>query len=246
MKDASVLINQIWRSSTSHAFQYLDVSVPLPHKTVQPGQFFLARITESLDPYLREPWIPVRKRPHFITVERPAGQTFHPSQVVSLLGPLGKPLTLKDGARSMLLIAHDATPASLLLLAESAIAERRAVTLVLTGTAVHYPLDILTPEIEVVRGDANGNWSTPAESFKWADQVITVAAPPFDQAHYRRILELAQSARGELATEYLRGMFHPPMLCGIGTCGACAVTCHKGERLACTEGPAFDLLDISL
>ena len=36
----------------------------------------------------------------------------------------------------------------------------------------------------------------------------------------------------------------PPMACGVGACRGCAVQVARGFRLACTDGPVFDLLEL--
>jgi dihydroorotate dehydrogenase electron transfer subunit len=226
--------------------QHLDLSVEIAHRVVQPGQHFLARVTESFDPYLREPWIPVRKRGSVITIERPIGVGYQPGQIVSLFGPIGRGLPLRDAMRTLLLIAHDATPASLLMLADQAIQNQVAVVLVLAGEARSYPIDALPPEIEVIRGDAHGNWLHMNESVTWADQVLAVAPPPHDVPHYRHLLDVIRAARTEVPRGFVYGLFQPPMPCGVGACGACLLRAHGHEVYTCLDGPAFDLLDITL
>jgi NAD(P)H-flavin reductase len=239
MKDAQVIIERVRRAAPT--IQRLDVSVELPHKTVQPGQFFLARVTESLDPYLREPWTPIRKKGAILTFERPLGVNYQPGQVIGLLGPIGKPIQLRDAVRTLLLIAYDSAPISLLMLAEEALERRVSVTLLLLGAARAYPLEALPPEIEIVRGDEKGQFSP--DYLKWADQVIAVAP---DAERYSALFEAAVRARTEIAPNFLSVIYQLPMPCGVGACSACAVRCKGSERLACVDGPVFDLLEVSL
>jgi dihydroorotate dehydrogenase electron transfer subunit len=239
MKDAAVIIERIRRAAPT--VQRVEVAVEMPHKTVQPGQFFLARVTESLDPYLREPWTPIRKKGAILTFERPVSVTYQPGQVISLLGPLGKPFALRDAVRTLLLIAFDSAPISLLMLAEEALERRVSVTLLLMGAARGYPLEALPPEIEVVRGDEKGQIAP--DYLRWADQVVTVAP---DASRYPQLFEAAQRAKIELPPNYLCGVHQLAMPCGVGACGACAVRCKGGERLACIDGPVFDLTEVSL
>lgn len=244
MRDAQVIIERVRRSSST--VQQLELAVELSHRTVQPGQLFLARVTESLDPYLREPWTPIRKKGTVVTIERPIGVSFQPGQIISLLGPFGRPIPLRETTRTLLLIAYDATPAALLMLAEQALENRISVTLALVGSARHYPLDALPPEIEIVRGDDKSKLPTEKDYLKWADQIVAVAPPPGDLVRYRHLHDAIRSVKTEVPPGYATVLVQPPMPCGVGACQACLVRCHKGERLACVDGPAFDLPDISL
>src|SRR5260221_7453188 len=116
MHQAQAIIERVRR--ISHTVQCIDVAVERPHQNIGAGQLLLARTTESSDPYLREPWTPVHRENGTIIVERPATQNYSPGQVVNLLGPIGKPIPLRDNAHTLLLLAFDSAPASLLLLAE--------------------------------------------------------------------------------------------------------------------------------
>ncbi len=245
MREAAAIIERVRRVSAS--LQRLEVAVDAAHRTIAPGQHFLARATESLDPYLREPWIPIRRSGSTsIVIERPAGVSYHPGQVISLLGPIGTPITLRETTRTLLLIAFEATPASMLMLAEGAIGRGVSVTLALIGAARGYPLEALPAQIEVMRGSDGIDWPEQRGSLKWADQVIAVAPPPLDVARYSRLLEVVRAARVEIAPGYLLGLFQPPMPCGIGACGACMIRCVGRDRLACVDGPAFDLTTVTL
>ncbi len=230
----------------SAALQRLDIAVDSAQRSVAPGQHFLARLTESWDPYLREPWIPIRQQGNSLTIERPTGRNYQPGEVVHLLGPVGKPIPLRDSTRTLLLIAYDSTPASLLMLAEQALAARTSVTMVLVGAAQGYAMEALPPELEVLRGDDKGEWPEQRANFGWADQIVAVAPPPHDVTRYGRLLEAVRKVRVEIPQGYLIGLFQPPMPCGIGACQACMIRCQNGQSLACIDGPAMDLLDVAL
>src|SRR5258708_14741456 len=190
MHQAQAIIERVRRVSATT--QHLDVAVQKPHYNIAAGQLFLARMPESLDPYLREPWTPVRREGSSVIVERPVTQNFAPGDVVNLLGPVGKPIPLREAAHSLLLIAYDSAPTALLVLAETALAEGLSVALALVGAALNYSLDALPQEIEIIRGDSanpNGVWPNQAETLRWADQIVAVAPPPFDVTHYTHLLD---------------------------------------------------------
>lgn len=242
MDDLTAIIERVKRVSATT--QRLDVAMSGASR-VQPGQHFLARLTESWDPYLREPWIPVKTHKNTVIFERPAGTDYQPGQVAHLLGPIGLPIPVTEGARTLLLIAYDTVPTSLLMLADTALHRRMSVTLALVGAAQNYALEALPPELEVVRGDDHGEWADQRANIEWADQIVAVSLP-HDTTRYSKLLEMALRVRVELPHGYVSGLFQPPLPCGIGACRACLVACHRQEALACTEGPAFDLLRVTL
>jgi hypothetical protein len=243
MYQAQAIIERVRR--ISQTVQRLDVAVDKPHANIGAGQIYLARTIESSDPYLREPWTPVHKEGATVTVERPATQNFGPGDLVNLLGPVGKPIPLRDNMRTLLLLAYDSAPSSLLMLAETALGKGAAVAIALLGAAVHYPLEALPQEIEVIRGDAEGNWSEQSTTLRWADQIVAVAPPPYDMPYYTRLLESIRGVRVEVPEHYVYALVQPPMPCGVGACQACLVRCGKEEPAACIEGPAFDLVTLT-
>ncbi len=244
MQEAQAIIERIRRVSAT--LQRLDVALDKAHRSVAPGQFFLARVGESLDPYLREPWVPVRGQGSTLTVERPAGRVYAPGQVVSLIGPVGRPIPVKDSTRSLLLIAFEATPASLLMVAEAALGKGASVVLALLGRAADYPFEGLPQELEITRAEELGRWSERDNVFRWADQVIAVAPPPYDGPFYSNLLAAVREVRIDVASGAVVGLFQPPMPCGVGACGACLVRCGAEDIPACVEGPAFDLLSVNV
>ncbi len=242
MQETQAIIERIRRVSAT--VQRLDVAVEKNQRDIGAGQMFLARTTDSLDPYLREPWTPVRREGSHLVFERPGGRSYSPGQVVTLLGPIGSPIPLRESISALLLIAYEATPASLLMLAEKTLAKGASVTLILFGAALHYPLEALPQEIEILRGDDRGNWPGQEETLRWAEQILAVAPPPYDVPYYGQLLESIRQVRIEIPAGYVYGLFQPPMPCGIGACQACLIRCGSEEVPACVEGPAFDLLSI--
>src|SRR5262245_19887296 len=244
MQEAQAIIERVRRVSA--AIQRLDLAVDRSHQSASPGQLFLVRPTQSLDPYLREPWTPVQRSESHIVVERPIGPAYTAGQVIDLLGPIGKPMPLRETVHTLLLIANEATPASLLFLAHTALAKGTAVTLALIGASLHYPLDALPAEIEVIRGDDHGQWPNQPETLRWAEQIFVVAPPPFDIPYYTQLLQAIREVRVEVTPQHVFGLFQPPMPCGVGACQACLVRRSGEEVPACLEGPAFDLLTLNV
>lgn len=245
MAHGQAIIERIKRVSAG--VQRLELAVDSAHGAVSGGQFFLVRTTATYEPYLREAWLPVAVREGVVIVERPTRYQYTPNQVVDILGPIGKPFPLRDSARTLLLIAYEATPAIFLLMAQSALARRVAITLVLIGQARHYPLEALPSAFEVTRADHYETWRERESQLTWADQVFIAAPPSYDIPAYLRLREDAERIRHALSENWLYGVFQPPMPCGVGACQACLVRLQGGEEVpACTEGMAFDLTRVNL
>ena len=93
------------------------------------------------------------------------------------------------------------------------------------------------------RGNAPLSLNLPASlsPIMWADQIC--AALPADQ------LSALTSAIRTIKYRWERGfasaLLEGPLICGVGACGACAVDLRRGTRLLCSDGPVFDLRDVT-
>jgi dihydroorotate dehydrogenase electron transfer subunit len=240
MLEAQAIIERIRRVAAT--VQRLDIAADKAHRDVGPGQLFLARTYDVYAPYLREPWIPVGHAGQHLVIECPANRMYSPGQVVSLIGPIGRPLDPPPSVRNLLLIAYESTPAALLMLADAMLARKGAVSLALIGRATDYPVEALPAEMEIVRAASEGAWTERDKMLAWADQVVAVALPNEATTLYTRLVDRIRVVRLELAPGYAFGLFHGPMPCGVGACQACLVTLGGGSDVpACVDGPAFDL-----
>ncbi len=202
-----------------------------------PGQFVLARVAPAFDPYLRQPLFPSAITPNGFAADLaeddPALRFIAPGSNVDVLTPAGSPVGDLPSASRLLLIA-DRTPAVLLPVAARAIEAGGSVTLLL---AQPYPLDALDPRLEIRVGNLP---ELAADFAPTADLVFIHTA----QALHRPIAQALASARPTVATGFARALLAPPMPCGTGACGACAVRTARGWKPACTEGPFFNLADL--
>jgi len=247
MQDRIGLIERVARVADN--LQRLTVAVESTQSetglVIAPGQYFLVRLGDSWAPYLRDPWLPTQVNGNSVIFDRPVTVDFQPGQVLHLFGPLGQPIPLREGVRTLLLIAYDATPTPLLFLANQALRRKVSVTLALVGTARGYRPVALPSEIELLTGDDREGWPNRKASFGWADQIVALA-PPHEPQRYARLLEAVTDARVELPNQYLFGIFQLPILCGVGACGVCQLMLHRQQiALTCIDGPAFDLRTVS-
>ncbi|GAB4571471.1 MAG: hypothetical protein Kow0077_08200 [Anaerolineae bacterium] len=243
-KETQATIERVRRISPS--LQRLDLGVEESLARLKPGQLLLARLSEDrFDPYLPEPWVPVALDNVTITIERPARDQYLPGQVVTLLGPVGAPFPMRYNLRNLLLIALDAMPTPLVLLASMAVRSQIEVTMVLGGSAAQYPLDVLPPEVEVLHGDLETGWANQVTTIGWADQVIAVANPRYRHELYPRLATRIRELRVEIPKRFILGIFDQPIPCGTGACQGCGVACHGRDRLVCVDGPAIDLDEVN-
>ena len=130
MQESQAIIERVKRVSAT--IQRLDVAVDRLHQSAGAGQTFSPHdpLARSLSARTLDF---VQREASCLVFERSAGTIYTPGQVVSLIGPIGKPIPLRENIRTLLLIAHEFAPMSLLFLAQTALAKGIAVTLVLGG-----------------------------------------------------------------------------------------------------------------
>jgi dihydroorotate dehydrogenase electron transfer subunit len=235
------------------------LSAPEVSAGARPGQFLMVRCGDGLDPFLSRPFWIHRLRDgeageELALLVEVSGQgsawlaATTPGRSVTVLGPLGKPLTPAPGVRNLLLIADGIGVAPLVWLADEEIARGRSATLLAGATTADelYPLSLLDPELELVVATADGSAGrvggvlalTP-EYTDWAEQIVGSGSEIFYRA-------LAAMLRSRLWRRPCQVLLQEPMPCGTGICNGCAVTTRRrGTRLACRDGAAFDLRDLA-
>jgi hypothetical protein len=85
----------------------------------------------------------------------------------------------------------------------------------------------LSPEVEVVQD--------VRDALAWAD-FLAIEAPASDIGTLRKLTGAA--GRVPLPAQIL---VETELACGLGVCGACSVKARRGWKLACRDGPVFDL-----
>ena len=214
-----------------------------PDTRLAPGQFLLAH-AGGLIP---RPIFPRRSTPTGLTFEcdAAAAEDWRPGSPLAMLGPLGRPARWPDPARNLLLLHLSPGPLRLLPLAEQILA-RPGGAVALLFSSPDASLAGLPESLEIRRGSPEAHLP---DTLAWAD-VACLDAPPAALPGLRRTLQetlgrvrpfVGPSSVGGLP---VLALLAPPLPCGVGACGVCAVSTRRGWRNACTDGPLFEISDL--
>jgi dihydroorotate dehydrogenase electron transfer subunit len=78
---------------------------------------------------------------------------------------------------------------------------------------------------------------------RWADVVYTVGSTRL----YLALKDQVRAIRLAGDADFLYGLVLDALLpCGVGACLACSVPVSDGLKLACVDGPVFDLMALDL
>ena len=204
----------------------LEFAEPLP---AVPGQFYLALAATGQTGYLREPVFPEALAGGWVVDLPAAWASLRPGDEVDLLGPCGRGQSPAGG--NVLLIAGPEGAGRVRALARAAVGAGAAATLLGERPL---PLGDLPAEVEVRFG-----FEALPEALDWATSLYA-DLPAEALAEVRRGLR----ERGRPGRLQARAFRLPVTPCGVGACGACAVPAGRGWKLACVDGPWFDLTEI--
>jgi hypothetical protein len=191
-----------------------------------PGRYLLARDDDGSS-WLAEELFAVRAVADGFIAEAPAPRAWRPGTRLVLRGPLGHGFTLPPAARRVALVAWDGTPRRLLALIDAALQQDASVARVCGDPPVDLPLQV---EVQPI-GELGPVCA-------WSDYAA------FDvQRESLKSLQPKLASRSQL---HLGGeaeiLVRVRMPCGgIAECGVCNVKVGRRQRLACVDGPVFDL-----
>ena len=232
-------------------------SAPAVGRVAQPGQFLMIRCGEGWDPLLPRPMSFHRFRQ--VGDERQFAILFdlrgrgtdwlwrrQPGDLVSLFGPLGRGYAVRRESQNLLLVAGGIGISALVALADEAIAQGRAVTLLQGArTAARlFPSGSLPTEVEVVTATDDGSAGHRGlvtellpQYLPWAYQVLAC----WPNAMYEA---MAAIMRQQASRKPVQVLLEEHMACGMGVCYCCAVFTRRGVRLVCKDGPRFELREV--
>lgn len=159
----------------------------------------------------------------------PLPEHWLPGDSIHTLPPQGHGFSLPLAARRVGLLALDVSPLRLLPLLKTALAQNAALVLFWDPQPNHDILHLLPTMVEVAPT------TSLADNLDWLDYL----AIDLELANLPQLDALLGSLDQPFVGQVL---VRTPMPCrGIGECGVCAVKTHNGWKLACVDGPVFDL-----
>jgi NAD(P)H-flavin reductase len=210
------------------------VSATLPRPSglaIVPGQYLLAH-APALDEILPTPLFYAGWDANSIEIAPPLPLNWTSGLQLALRGPLGKGFHLPISARKVLLISLDTLPHRLLPLARLALAQDASVSLFAHSLPASLP-----EEIEILHLEELQN------ALQWADYLaldLTLEQLP-------GLLNLLHLESFQKIPCPAQALFYSPMPCGgTADCGICALHTRRGTKLACKDGPVFNLEELDL
>jgi dihydroorotate dehydrogenase electron transfer subunit len=205
----------------------LQLTLPaLPHLSPLPGQYFLAFALGS-DESIATPLFLAGCNQSVWRMNGFIPPAWQPGTRLGWRGPLGRGFHLPPAARRVALATGIGSTDSLLPLVSLALRQNAAVVWCSDHLPGHLPASVEGLPLEAV-----------AEVWTWADYLVL-------ECELKELPRLAAALgwdgnrRPGCPTEIL---LHTPLTCGgIADCGVCAVRMKRGWKLACKDGPVFDL-----
>jgi len=203
------------------------VQISCPSNLIpSPGQYLLAGSASSSDP-LPAPLFYTESTPQGFIASAPVPDHWNPGREIYLRGPLGHGFSLSTSARKVALIAFDDTSSRLRGLIPLALKQGAAVVLVCESDKENLPDEVEVQPLSVL-----------GEVLAWADyaafDVLRENLPGLKQ----RLAETNQvSVKGEAQV-----LVRTQIPCGgVAECAVCAVVTKSNWKMACKDGPVFDL-----
>jgi dihydroorotate dehydrogenase electron transfer subunit len=191
------------------------------------GQYILAAAASSPDPVLATALFFSGRAPDGFIFPAPVPETWRPGLRLWLRGPLGRGFRLPLTARRVALLGFSHSGARLLGLLPEALAQKAEITLLCDAAPPDLPEEIEIQPLAALQ-----------EICEWADFIAAEA----DR-------EALPGLRGQLALAKLKAQVEilvgTPVPCGgMAECGVCAVLVRGGWKMACKDGPVFDLKEL--
>ncbi|GAB4580551.1 MAG: hypothetical protein Fur0022_32930 [Anaerolineales bacterium] len=209
----------------------LTVQITCPPQAIpMPGQYLLVHAPHDEEAPLAHVIFPAHCAGESFVAAPPVPATWQIGTSLHLRGPLGKGFQLPGPVRNLALISLGETVSRLLPLL--ALADNSAL---FTSSPLHLLSPSLPSSLEI-----NPLSDLPA-ALRWAN-FLAFDLPLARLLDLPKLLDLAQDDPLPCPAQAL--IFTPMPCGGIADCGVCAVGRGSKSRLACTEGPVFDVREL--
>jgi hypothetical protein len=202
------------------------ISCP-PEAIPDPGQYLVADDSNAVVP--ANLFLSKRSSNGFL-VAPPVPPHWTPGTRLRLRGPLGHGFHIPANARRLALITMTSTSAYLLPLVDQALSADRSVALFTDDPLPPVPLALEVHPLSVL-----------PEFISWADFLAGVLTLE-DLPHLRAVFGLAPQ---DQIPCHAQALVLQPMPCAaLAECGVCAIPLRRTWKLACKDGPVFNLNDL--
>ena len=197
-----------------------------------PGQYALAQRVDASQAVLPAVLFSGGQTADGFIVAPPLPDGWRPGDDLLLKSPIGKGFCLPPGVNRLALLAMKYTTRRLLPLAEFGLKNGASVTLACGNQSAALPFTDLPAAIEIVPLD------DLSDLLNWAD-FIAIDLAFNDLSRFRQLLNVEPGSSLPCPAQVL---VHTIMPCaGMADCGVCAVEMKHGWKLACKDGPVFEL-----
>ncbi len=210
---------------------HMELSIACPAASIpQPGQYLLASDPGDSQAVLGTPLFTIEQSSHGFWASSLNSVPWGPGAKLDLAGPMGHGFRVPAGTHRLGLVALGETAAQLMPLVHQAPLTHWSMTLF-----TDLPLPSLPAALEIFP------LVTLHEALDWPDYLV-LDLPLARLADLRNVLGLFDRAALPCPAEVL---ITTPMPCaGLGACGACAVPGLRSWKLACADGPVFNLMSL--
>jgi len=228
------------------------------------GQFYLAQCGDTFSAYLRRAIFPSRVPASeqiqvIVSLHQLQDLGFawllsrQPGQRINVLGPLGRGFAPFPGAKNLLFLSDTGDIGPFLNLTRNTIRKNADVVLALEALKAGdlYPPRLLPANIELKIATLDGSLGHQGSILDhlddltlWADALYAIGSLDF----YQRLKTHLQRKRPILAQDFAQVLVSdaPIHVCGAGLCTLCRISTAYGPKMACSDGPVFDLATLSL
>jgi hypothetical protein len=233
MKTQSAVVHQV-----SHRFGLPAITLKAEQPLVfVPGQYLAVSSRFEQDNQIPLSLFIENSNKNEISIGSPAPPNWYPGHEIMFRGPLGQGFCLPLMFTRLALVGFDDNPNRLMALVNHTFNQN--VDIVMAGDFISNPVIArdIPAHVELTKLDRLD------DLFSWADY-IAVDLPLFRIQELNKILRTTpiNSPRGEMQV-----LIYTSMPCAaIAECGICAVKTIKGYKLACQDGPVFNLKDINI
>jgi dihydroorotate dehydrogenase electron transfer subunit len=223
MKINTILIHEIAATLNGRAIRVDNPISQLP----EPGEYFLA-FAPGTSQVLPEAVFPYEMHPESLTLCGNIPTEWQPGTSINIQGPLGKGFHPPPIAGKIALLATDAALSDrLYALMLQALSRGLAVAWVADALPEQFP-----PQVELLE------ISDLLEAVKWSDY----SAAAVTLTGLNSLLNTLD--RHADLKKKVDVLIDAPMICGNARCGVCAFETKKGWKLACKDGPIFNLAEV--